>query len=132
VFDETKLRRDIETMRVSVQLASGELATAYTPDDRRSLIERVRILQAELSDLLGKAQRLGTVQNYCPFSVGDAVEHAKFGRGVVTEISGRMAGPDPTSPSGLRDSHWRIAVQWEDTARANLQVAHWALKSRVN
>ncbi len=130
MFDETKLRRDIDTMRESIQLASVELATAYSPDDRRALVKHINVLQSELGDLLDKAERLGTVPVDCPFAVGETVEHAKFGPGVVTGVSGKMSGGDPTSPTGVRDTHWNIAVDREDANRGETRVAHWALKSR--
>lgn len=130
MFDETQLRRDIDMMRQSVQRASEELATTYTPDDRRLLIKHIQILQGELDALISRAERLGTVPDDCPFAVGDAVEHAKFGGGVVTEISGKMGGGHPTSPTGTRDAHWRIAVRWDDPDR-HTQVAHWALRPRI-
>ena len=131
MFEETRLRRDIDTIRESIRLASADPATAYTPDDRRSLIKHIETLVAELSDLLGEAERLGTVVDECPFAAGDAVEHAKFGPGVVTEVSGPMSGPDPNNAAGVRDAHWLVSVLWEDAVRGETKVAHWALKPRV-
>lgn len=62
-----------------------------------------------------------------PYAPGDRVRHAKFGTGTVVGPVVAMEGPDPASPSGVRDAGWRVGVEWDEDERGDLNVADWAL-----
>lgn len=120
--EREKLLRDIETLRESVRLSFAELGSAYTPGERKNLINHIHILQGELGNLLIQAEKLGTVSQTPPFNVGDRVRHAKFGPGIVTATPIATVGPDPNSLGGTRDVGWRVSVKWDDPERSGFDV----------
>ncbi len=125
--EREKLLRDIETLRESVRLSFVELGSAYTPGERKKLIDHIRILQGELGNLLAQAETLGTVSQMPPFNIGDRVRHAKFGPGSVTATPIAMVSPDPDSAEGIRDAGWRVSVEWDDPERNGFDVLDAAL-----
>jgi hypothetical protein len=62
-----------------------------------------------------------------PFRAGDRIKHKTFGSGTVVGNPIAMVGADPDSPSGVRDTGWKVTVEWDDQGRGTAGVLDRAL-----